>query len=77
MTGRSGEYLRAFDEPEPLVSVVIPTYDRGELLAIRAIPWALGQTYPNIEIVIVGDGAPPETGRLISQFVDGRLHYGT
>jgi hypothetical protein len=41
-------YERAFDEPEPLVSVVIPTYDRGRLLIDRAIPSVLQQSYKSI-----------------------------
>jgi len=41
----------------PLVSVVIPTRNRPELLQ-RAIASALGQTYPNIEVLVVGDQCP-------------------
>ncbi|MDL0132508.1 glycosyltransferase family 2 protein [Halobacterium salinarum] len=43
-------------EPTPLVSVVIPTYERSEYLE-GAIKTALGQTYDNIEIVVVDDGS--------------------
>lgn len=38
----------------PLVSVVIPTHNRVDLLR-RAVKSALDQTYPNIEIIIVDD----------------------
>jgi hypothetical protein len=72
---RSAEYALAFEEREPLVSVVIPTYDRGDLLVTRAIPSALDQTYTNVEIVIVGDGAPDGTGRQIADLADGRIRY--
>ena len=44
--------------PYPLVSIVIPTYTRVELLCGRAVPSCLNQTYANIEVVIVGDGSP-------------------
>lgn len=39
-----------------LVSVVIPTYNRPEFLK-GAIETAVGQSYPNIEVVIVDDGS--------------------
>lgn len=41
----------------PLVSVVIPTYKRIELLN-RAIASALTQSYANLEVVVVGDACP-------------------
>jgi Glycosyl transferase family 2 len=68
-------YERTFTEREPLVSVVIPTYDRGELLLSRAIPSVLGQSYENFEIVVVGDAAPDDTGRWISDLNDPRVSY--
>jgi glycosyltransferase involved in cell wall biosynthesis len=42
----------------PLVTVIVPTYDRTELLA-RALDSVQAQSYPNIEIVVVNDGGPP------------------
>lgn len=72
---RSQSYARAFTDPEPLVSVIIPTYLHHELLVSRAIPSALGQTYPHIEVVVVGDTAPAETARAIEQLSDPRVKY--
>lgn len=39
----------------PLVSVIVPTYNRPEMLegCLRSI---LDQTYPNVEIIVVNDG---------------------
>jgi hypothetical protein len=69
------DYDQAFDGEEPLVSVVIPTYDRGELLLNRAIPSVLAQTYEKIEIVVVGDCAPEDTGRQLAELDDARISY--
>lgn len=46
----------------PLVSVVIPTYERPDLLG-DAVKSALDQTYESIEILVVNDGSatPAET----------------
>lgn len=41
----------------PLISVVIPTYKRIELLN-RALASALKQDYQNLEIIVVGDSCP-------------------
>jgi hypothetical protein len=72
---QTAAYGDAFTESEPLVSVIIPTYLQHELLVTRAIPSALEQTYPHIEVVVVGDGAPEETARGIEGFNDARLRY--
>ena len=69
------EYEAAFTEDEPLVSIVIPTHDRFELLRDRSLPSALAQTYERFEIRVVGDAAPPETEEVVRSFGDDRLHY--
>ena len=40
---------------EPLVSVIIPTYNRAALV-VSAIESVRQQTYRNLEIVVVDDG---------------------
>ena len=51
------DYERAYSDRDPLISVIIPTYNRLDLLRSRAIPSILAQEYPNFEIVIVGDNS--------------------
>ena len=46
------------DVSEPLVSCVMPTYNRREFVG-RAIRCFLAQDYPNCELVIVDDGTDP------------------
>lgn len=45
------------DENNPLISVVIPTYDRPDYLR-RALDSIFNQTYQNFEILLVGDKCP-------------------
>jgi hypothetical protein len=71
----SEEYELAFTEPEPLVSFVLPTYTRFEALRDVALPSMLAQTHPNIEVVVVGDSAPPETAEVIAAIDDPRVRY--
>lgn len=42
----------------PTASIIITTHDRPEL-AYRALRTALGQTFPDLEVVIVDDGSEP------------------
>jgi Glycosyl transferase family 2 len=68
-------YELAYSDPDPLISVVIPTYDNHRMLGERAIPSVLGQTHQNLELVIVGDQAPPEAEQVALSFNDPRVTY--
>jgi len=48
-----------------LVSVLIPTYNRCQILLERALPSVLSQTYLNYEIIIVDDGSSDKTHETI------------
>ncbi|MFC3719504.1 glycosyltransferase family 2 protein [Deinococcus metalli] len=54
-----------FSTEHPLISVVIPTYNRPELLRERALQSALNQTYPNVEIIVVLDGQDGKTPAML------------
>jgi glycosyltransferase involved in cell wall biosynthesis len=57
----------------PLVSVIIPTYRRPQLLR-TAVLSVLAQTYPNVEVIVVSDGPDPETAAAVAG-IDPRVHY--
>ena len=59
----------------PLVTVRIATYDRGPLVLERSLKSALSQTYKNIEILVVGDGATPETIEAVNSIKDPRVRF--
>jgi glycosyltransferase involved in cell wall biosynthesis len=71
----SPAYETPFVETNPLVSVCIATYTNVTQLIGRSIPSVLAQDYQNIEIVVVGDNAPPETAAAIAQLDDPRIRY--
>jgi glycosyltransferase involved in cell wall biosynthesis len=56
----------------PQVSVVIPTRLRPALV-LRAVRTALGQTLPDIEVIVVLDGPDPATRAALTGVDDDRL----
>lgn len=71
----SEEYEASFTENEPLVSFVIPTFNRFELLRDRSLPSILDQTYRNLEVIVAGDDSPPETEQIVKELDDPRLRF--
>jgi len=71
----SPEYEAPFVTDEPLVSVLIPTWQSLDTLMDRAIPSALTQTHPAIEVVVVGDQSPPEVPEAISRLDEPRVRF--
>ena len=57
---------------EPVVSVVIPTRDRANLV-VRAAKSALGQTLRQIEVIVIIDGPDFATARALADIKDSRL----
>jgi hypothetical protein len=68
------DHSAAWDEPEPLVTIAIPTRHRQELLIERALPSALGQTYENLEVIVVGD-ADPDVRAAVEAILDPRVRF--
>ncbi len=59
---------------KPAVSVVLPTYNRAHTLD-RAVGSVLGQTFGDLELIIVDDGSTDDTGAVVSGFNDPRIRY--
>jgi hypothetical protein len=63
------------DATDPLVTVRIATYNRGRILADRAIQSILGQTYRNLEVLVVGDACDQATSEAVESIGDERLRF--
>ena len=60
----------------PKVSIIIPTYNRANLLS-RAIKSVLNQTFKDFELIIVDDGSTDNTRQVVEGFQkrDPRIKY--
>jgi glycosyltransferase involved in cell wall biosynthesis len=58
--------------PNPLVSVVLPTYNRADLLR-RAIDSVLRQRFSDFELIVVDDASRDDTWDLVKSISDSRL----
>lgn len=71
----SEDYERAFSDPEPLVTIRIPTFQRAKLLTERALPSVLNQTYQRFEVIVVGDGCTDDTRDRVEAIGDDRIRF--
>ena len=60
--------------PEPLVSVIIPTYNRSSIL-FNTIKKVFNQTWENMQLIIVDDYSSDDTRKTIQLINDSRIKY--
>ncbi len=58
----------------PRVSVIMPTYNRAELV-VRAIGSVLGQTFRDFELIVVDDASTDDTAAAVARIDDPRLKF--
>jgi glycosyltransferase involved in cell wall biosynthesis len=58
-----------------LVSVIIPTFQRCELLMTRALPSVLAQTHTDLDVHVVGDGTDEATCAAMRAVTDPRVRF--
>lgn len=58
----------------PAVSVVVPTFNRAQLLG-EAIDSILRQTFADFELIVVDDGSNDDTGARVAAIDDPRIRY--
>lgn len=61
-------------QERPAFSVVIPTHQRCGVLP-RAIRSVLGQSFPDLELLVVDDASKDRTAEVVAGFTDPRLIY--
>jgi glycosyltransferase involved in cell wall biosynthesis len=66
--------LQTSRKQQPLVSVIIPTYNRPEYLK-QAIASAVKQTYTNIEIIVSDNCSEENTQAIVESFGDSRIKF--
>ena len=69
------DYKLAWEDPDPLVTVRIASYQNTAALMERAIASVLRQTHQNFEIIVVNDGPNPATRSALLELADPRIRY--
>jgi GT2 family glycosyltransferase len=59
---------------KPRVSIIVPVYNGAKYLRM-ALDSALGQSYQDIEVIVVNDGSTDETDEIVRSYDDRRLRY--
>ena len=71
----AADYERAYSDPDPLVSIPIPTYHSPETLCERALASVQAQTHGNWEAIVVGDHCTDDTAERVAALGDSRIRY--
>jgi hypothetical protein len=69
------DYQAVFTKNNPLVSIVVATANRPDLLIDRCLASILRQTYQNFEVIVVGDHCVDSTPERVAALNDARITF--
>ena len=67
------EYVLAWEEPNPLVTVILPTHGRTELVCSRSLPSVLAQTHERLEVLVISEAPDAASEAAARELGDGRV----
>jgi glycosyltransferase involved in cell wall biosynthesis len=68
-------YEVAYQDPDPLISIPIPTFKSPDTLCERALASVRSQTHRNWEAIVVGDHCTDETEQRVLALGDPRIRF--
>jgi hypothetical protein len=68
-------YELAYQDPDPLISIPIPTYHSPDTLCERALASVRAQTHTNWEAIVVGDHCTDDTEDRVRALGDDRIRF--
>ena len=71
----TAEHASVFTKSGPLVTVIMPTYNRAGLLRERSLKSVLNQSYTNLEVLVVGDACTDDSAEAVASFRDPRVRF--
>ena len=67
--------INIIKKKEPLISIIMPTYNRSKILSQRGIPTVLNQTYKKFELIVVSHQSTDNTEKIVKSFNDSRIKF--
>jgi hypothetical protein len=72
---QTNKYKEIFKKPNPLVSIIVTTYNNSNYLINIALKSILNQTYKNLQIIVIADHSTDDTDIQMSKIKDTRIIY--
>ena len=69
------KFSKIINKKNPKIDIILPTYQRAEMLFERSIPSVLNQTYKNFRLIIIGDCCKDNTEKIVKKFNDDRIFF--